>query len=78
VTKAVTTAALTTYVAVFILTRLEGIPPHNPIIHALILLAGLTAVRIFTRFEAKRRLQSWLQYCHHILCSRDTSICLQA
>src|SRR5262249_24311953 len=55
VTKAVTTSALTTYVAVFTLTRLDGIPRTTPIIHALILLAGLTGVRIFTRlFEAKR------------------------
>jgi lipopolysaccharide/colanic/teichoic acid biosynthesis glycosyltransferase len=55
VTKAVATAAFTTYVAVFTLTRLEGIPRTTPIIHALILLAGLTGFRIFTRlFEAKR------------------------
>jgi FlaA1/EpsC-like NDP-sugar epimerase len=55
VTKAVVTAALTTYVVVFTLTRLDGIPRTTPIIHALILLAGLIGVRIFTRlFEAKR------------------------
>jgi lipopolysaccharide/colanic/teichoic acid biosynthesis glycosyltransferase len=55
VTKAVTTAALITYVAVFSLTRLDGIPRTTPIIHALILLTALTGLRIFTRwFEAKR------------------------
>ena len=40
VTKAVVVAALTTYVVVFSLTRLDGIPRTTPIIHALILLAG--------------------------------------
>jgi lipopolysaccharide/colanic/teichoic acid biosynthesis glycosyltransferase len=55
VTKAVVTAAFTTYVVVFTLTRLEGIPRTTPVIHALILLAGLMGVRILTRlFEAKR------------------------
>src|SRR4051812_11866778 len=55
VTKAVVVAACMTYVAVFALTRLEGVPRSTPIIHALILLAGLIGARIFTRlFEAKR------------------------
>jgi lipopolysaccharide/colanic/teichoic acid biosynthesis glycosyltransferase len=55
VAKAVTTAALITYVAVFMLTRLDGIPRTTPIIHALILLTALTGIRIFTRLsEAKR------------------------
>jgi lipopolysaccharide/colanic/teichoic acid biosynthesis glycosyltransferase len=55
VTKAVAVAAFVTYGAVFTLTRLEGVPRSTPIIHALILLAGLIGVRIFTRlFEAKR------------------------
>src|SRR5262245_29820837 len=55
ITKAVGTAALTTYVVGFMLTRLDGIPRTTPIIHALIMLAGLIGVRIFTRlFEAKR------------------------
>jgi lipopolysaccharide/colanic/teichoic acid biosynthesis glycosyltransferase len=55
VTKAVSVAALTTYVAVFTLTRLDGVPRTTPIIHALIMLAGLIGIRIFTRvFEAKR------------------------
>jgi lipopolysaccharide/colanic/teichoic acid biosynthesis glycosyltransferase len=55
VTKAVVAAASMTYVAVFTLTRLDGVPRSTPIIHALILIAGLIGVRIFTRlFEAKR------------------------
>jgi lipopolysaccharide/colanic/teichoic acid biosynthesis glycosyltransferase len=55
VTKAVVVAASMTYVAVFTLTRLDGVPRSTPIIHALILIAGLIGVRIFTRlFEAKR------------------------
>ncbi len=55
VTKAVVVAALTTYVVVFSLTRLDGIPRTTPIIHALILLAGLVGIRISTRLlEAKK------------------------
>jgi lipopolysaccharide/colanic/teichoic acid biosynthesis glycosyltransferase len=55
VTKAVATAALTTYVVAFMLTRLDGIPRTTPIIHALLMLAGLVGIRIFTRLvEAKR------------------------
>jgi FlaA1/EpsC-like NDP-sugar epimerase len=54
-TKAVAVAASLTYVAVFAVTRLDGVPRSTPIIHALILIAGLIGVRIFTRlFEAKR------------------------
>jgi FlaA1/EpsC-like NDP-sugar epimerase len=41
VAKAVGVAALLTYVAIFTLTRLEGVPRSTPIIHALILAAGL-------------------------------------
>jgi hypothetical protein len=55
VTKAVVVAASLTYVAVFALTRLEGVPRSTPIIHALVLIGGLIGVRIFARlFEAKR------------------------
>jgi lipopolysaccharide/colanic/teichoic acid biosynthesis glycosyltransferase len=54
VTKAVFAAACITYVAVFALTRLDGIPRSTPIIHALVLIAGLIGIRIFTRlYEAK-------------------------
>jgi lipopolysaccharide/colanic/teichoic acid biosynthesis glycosyltransferase len=55
VTKAVVVAALMTYVAVFTLTRLEGVPRATPIIHALTLMAGLIGVRIFTRLNEARR-----------------------
>jgi lipopolysaccharide/colanic/teichoic acid biosynthesis glycosyltransferase len=55
VTKAVAVAAFMTYAAVFALTRLDGVPRSTPVIHALTLLAGLIAVRIFTRLlEGKR------------------------
>ena len=54
-TKAVVVAAFMTYVAVFTLNRLQGVPRSLPIIHALILISGLVGVRIFTRlFEARR------------------------
>jgi FlaA1/EpsC-like NDP-sugar epimerase len=70
VTKAVGVAALTTYVVVFSLTCLDGIPRTTPIIHALILLAGLVGIRISTRLlEAKKT--SLLRYkdvaAEHIL-----------
>jgi lipopolysaccharide/colanic/teichoic acid biosynthesis glycosyltransferase len=55
VTKAVFAATCMTSVAVFTLTRLDGVPRSTPIIHALILIAGLIGVRIFNRlYEAKR------------------------
>jgi lipopolysaccharide/colanic/teichoic acid biosynthesis glycosyltransferase len=55
VTKAVAIASLLTYVAVFTLTRLEGVPRSTPIIQSLILLAGLIGVRIITRLIEGRR-----------------------
>ena len=55
VTKAVVVATFMTFVAVFTLTRLNGLPRSTPIIHALVLIAGLIGVRIFTRlYQAKR------------------------
>jgi lipopolysaccharide/colanic/teichoic acid biosynthesis glycosyltransferase len=55
VTKAVAVATFMTFVAVFTLTRLNGLPRSTPIIHALTLIAGLVGARIFTRlFEARR------------------------
>jgi FlaA1/EpsC-like NDP-sugar epimerase len=55
VIKAVIMAALLTYVAVFSLTRLDGVPRSTPIIQALVLAAGLIGARISSRlFEAKR------------------------
>jgi lipopolysaccharide/colanic/teichoic acid biosynthesis glycosyltransferase len=55
VTKAVVVATFMTYVAVFTLTRLQGIPRSTPIIHALTLIAGLVGARIFTRLNEARR-----------------------
>ena len=49
VVKAVAFTELTTGTVVFALTRLEGIPRSTPLIHALILAAGLVAARTFGR-----------------------------
>jgi lipopolysaccharide/colanic/teichoic acid biosynthesis glycosyltransferase len=49
VLKAVVLAELMTCVVLFSLTRLEGIPRSTPIIHALVLAAGLITVRTFLR-----------------------------
>jgi lipopolysaccharide/colanic/teichoic acid biosynthesis glycosyltransferase len=49
VVKAVVFTELTTGTVVFALTRLEGIPRSTPLIHALILAAGLVAARTFGR-----------------------------
>jgi lipopolysaccharide/colanic/teichoic acid biosynthesis glycosyltransferase len=48
VTKAVVFAQLMTTVALFTFTHLEGIPRSTPLIQALILGAGLIAIRAFT------------------------------
>ena len=45
VVKAVAAAGLTTSVVLFTLTRLEGIPRTTPILHVLILAAGLLITR---------------------------------
>jgi lipopolysaccharide/colanic/teichoic acid biosynthesis glycosyltransferase len=55
VAKAVGAAALMTYVALFTFNRLEGIPRSLPLIHALILIAGLVGIRIFTRLLESSR-----------------------
>src|SRR5262245_7482332 len=49
ITRAVLLSALLTYVALFSLTRLDGIPRSTPLIHALLLSAGLLASRAFVR-----------------------------
>jgi lipopolysaccharide/colanic/teichoic acid biosynthesis glycosyltransferase len=49
VTKAVLVAAFLTYLALFSLTRLEGIPRSTPLIHAMLLTAGLLSARAFVR-----------------------------
>jgi lipopolysaccharide/colanic/teichoic acid biosynthesis glycosyltransferase len=55
VCKAVVTAELMTCVALFSLTRLEGIPRSAPIIHALILAAGIISARVLMRTLAENR-----------------------
>jgi FlaA1/EpsC-like NDP-sugar epimerase len=49
VSKAVVFAELMTCAVLFSLTRLEGIPRSTPIIHALVLAAGLATARTFMR-----------------------------
>ena len=55
ISKAVVVAELTTCIALFSLIRLEGIPRSALIIHAVILAAGLIAVRAATRLLADDR-----------------------
>ena len=52
VAEAVLFAELMTFLALFTLTRLDGVPRSIPIVHGLLLFAGLLAARIFIRFVA--------------------------
>lgn len=45
VIKAMFVAALIAYIAVFTLTRLQDVPRSTPVIHSLMLIAGLIGVR---------------------------------
>ena len=59
VLKAVICAELMTSVVFFTFTRLEGIPRATPLIHALILLAGLIAARVIARgFDENNKSQN--------------------
>jgi lipopolysaccharide/colanic/teichoic acid biosynthesis glycosyltransferase len=49
IAKAVLLSELLIYLALFSLTRLEGIPRSTPLIHALLLAAGLLSARAFMR-----------------------------
>jgi lipopolysaccharide/colanic/teichoic acid biosynthesis glycosyltransferase len=51
VVKAVACAELVTCVLLFVLTRLDNIPRSTPVIHALILCAGLLVVRALARLH---------------------------
>jgi lipopolysaccharide/colanic/teichoic acid biosynthesis glycosyltransferase len=51
VVRAVACAELMTCVLLFTLTRLDNIPRSTPVIHALILCAGLIAIRAFARLQ---------------------------
>jgi lipopolysaccharide/colanic/teichoic acid biosynthesis glycosyltransferase len=55
ITKAVLLSAFLTYIALFSLTRLYGIPRSTPLIHALLLTAGLLAARAFVRTDHSDR-----------------------
>jgi lipopolysaccharide/colanic/teichoic acid biosynthesis glycosyltransferase len=55
VVRAVACAEVMTCVLLFTLTRLENIPRSTPIIHALILCAGLIAVRALARMQETDR-----------------------
>ena len=51
VAEAVLFSELMTFLALFTLTRLDGIPRSIPMVHGVLLLSGLLAARIFTRFS---------------------------
>ena len=54
VAKAVLLSEFFTYLALFSLTRLDGIPRSTPLIHALLLTAGLLGARAFVRIGSFR------------------------
>jgi len=57
VTKAVLLALFLTCLALFSLTRLDGIPRSTPLIHALVLFSGLVSARAFGRIlQSERKL----------------------
>jgi FlaA1/EpsC-like NDP-sugar epimerase len=55
VAKAVLLSEFFTCLALFSLTRLDGIPRSTPLIHALILAAGLLCARAFVRSAQSER-----------------------
>ena len=55
VAKAVLLSELFTFLALFSLTRLDGIPRSTPLIHALLLAAGLLCARAFVRSVQSER-----------------------
>src|SRR5262249_4805072 len=54
-TKAVLLSEFLTCLALFSLTRLDGIPRSTPLIHALLLVAGLVSARAFVRIVQSER-----------------------
>ena len=55
VAKAVLFSEFFTCLALFSLTRLDGIPRSTPLIHALLLTAGLLGARAFVRMAHSER-----------------------
>lgn len=55
VAKAVLLSEFITYLVVFSVTRLDGIPRSTPLIHALLLSAGLVSARAFVRMAHSER-----------------------
>ena len=55
IAEAVLFAALTSFVLLFTITRLDGIPRSTPLIHGLLLAAGLVAVRLIMRGRSEQR-----------------------
>ncbi len=55
IAKAVLTGELMTCIVLFTFTRLEGVPRSTPVIHALILGAGLVSVRALARIADRDR-----------------------
>jgi lipopolysaccharide/colanic/teichoic acid biosynthesis glycosyltransferase len=67
VLKAVVFAELMTCGILFSLTRLDGIPRSTPIIHALVLAAGLISARTFLRVFDRRRASQRPASSEHIV-----------
>jgi lipopolysaccharide/colanic/teichoic acid biosynthesis glycosyltransferase len=61
IVKAVACAELITCILLFSLTRLDNIPRSTPVIHALILCAGLISVRAFARLRETDNAGTWRQ-----------------
>lgn len=55
VAKAVVLSEFVTFVVLFSVTRLDGIPRSTPLIHALLLAAGLVSARAFVRMTYSER-----------------------
>src|SRR5262249_11838193 len=77
VVKAVACAELMTCVVLFSLTRLENIPRSTPLLHALVLCAGLIAVRAFARWRQTDNVSAAQQQdmgVEHVIMIGSTSL----
>src|SRR5271166_5051368 len=61
VMRAVACAELMTCVLLFTFTRLDNIPRSVPLVHALLLCAGLMAMRVFARLQETNRGENYQQ-----------------
>ncbi len=69
IAKAIVFAELASCIVLFLLTRLNGIPRSTPLIHGLLLAAGLIAIRMFVRIECSEdnSVRGHIQYGRIIL-----------